>query len=533
MYTYEQRMAAVKLYLQYGRRGAPVIRELGYPDRHMLVKWVKEFESSGDLHRDLKREPKFSEAEKRKALQYYQEHGQSIVVTIKALGYPSESTFKRWLNEAFPDRKKYCVSGGAMIEFPQEIKEQAVIDLCARAGSAKEVAAAHGVSRITLYEWKKQLLGKGCNHMPRKTVSKHLPIKGECELDLQAELLSLQNEVATQELLLEELRRDVYRLQLERDILEKAGEILKKDQGINLKTLTNREKAEVIDALREKYRLKELLLVLDISKSSYCYQELCAKRPDKYAQIRTEIHVIFTSVDGRYGYRRVHAMLKKAGFRVSEKVVRKIMKEDGLSVRCVKRKKYNSYAGEISPEVANIVNRDFHADAPNVKWLTDITEFSIPAGKVYLSPMIDCFDGLAVSWSIGTSPTADLVNSMLDEAILSLKEDEHPIIHSDRGCHYRWPGWIDRMDEASLTRSMSKKGCSPDNSACEGFFGRLKNEMFYDRSWQGVSAEDFINILDAYLRWYNEDRIKESLNWMSPLEYRRSLGLCQTNTTEV
>ena len=274
-------------------------------------------------------------------------------------------------------------------------------------------------------------------------------------------------------------------------------------------------------------------MVLDISKSSYCYQELCSKRPDKYAQIRTEIHVIFTSVDGRYGYRRVHAMLKKAGFRVSEKVVRKIMKEDGLSVRCVKRKKYNSYAGEISPEVANIVNRDFHADAPNIKWLTDITEFSIPAGKVYLSPMIDCFDGLAVSWSIGTSPTADLVNSMLDEAILSLKEDEHPIIHSDRGCHYRWPGWIDRMDEASLTRSMSKKGCSPDNSACEGFFGRLKNEMFYDRSWQGVSAEDFINILDAYLRWYNEDRIKESLNWMSPLEYRRSLGLCQTNTTEV
>lgn len=157
-------------------------------------------------------------------------------------------------------------------------------------------------------------------------------------------------------------------------------------------------------------------------------------------------------------------------------------------------------------------------------WLTDITEFNIPAGKVYLSPLIDCFDGLAVSWSIGTSPSADLVNSMLDEAITTLKEDEHPIIHSDRGCHYRWPGWIDRMDDASLTRSMSKKGCSPDNSACEGFFGRLKNEMFYDRSWKNVSIDEFINTLDAYIRWYNQDRIKESLGWMSPLEYRRSLG---------
>ena len=93
--------------------------------------------------------------------------------------------------------------------------------------------------------------------------------------------------------------------------------------------------------------------------------------------------------------------------------------------------------------------------------------------------MIDCFDGLVVSWSIGISPSADLVNTMLDDAISLLNEGEHPIVHSDRGAHYRWPGWIERMNKAGLTRSMSKKGCSPDNSACEGFFGRLKNEMFY------------------------------------------------------
>ena len=107
----------------------------------------------------------------------------------------------------------------------------------------------------------------------------------------------------------------------------------------------------------------------------------------------------------------------------SEKVIRRLMKEENLAVRCVKQRKYSSYAGEISPEVANIVNRDFHAEAPNTKWLTDITEFSISAGKIYLSPITDCFDGLAVSWSIGTSPSADLVNGMLDEAISLLKEN--------------------------------------------------------------------------------------------------------------
>lgn len=114
---------------------------------------------------------------------------------------------------------------------------------------------------------------------------------------------------------------------------------------------------------------------------------------------------------------------------------------------------------------------------------------------------------------------------MLDRAISHLPEGKHPIIHSDRGCHYRWPGWIERMNRAGLTRSMSKKGCSPDNSACEGFFGRLKNEMFYGRSWQGVSLEEFIRQRDSYIHWYNEKRIKQSLGAMSPLEYRCSLGL--------
>ena len=156
---------------------------------------------------------------------------------------------------------------------------------------------------------------------------------------------------------------------------------------------------------------------------------------------------------------------------------------------------------------------------------TDLTEFHIPAGKVYLSPIIDCFDGMVISWTIGTSPDAELVNTMLDAAIETLQDGEHPILHTDRGSHYRWPGWISRMDNAGLVRSMSRKGCTPDNAACEGFFGRLKNEMFYCRSWEGASIDQFIDELESYLRWYNENRIKISLGAMSPAAYRRSLGL--------
>ena len=291
-----------------------------------------------------------------------------------------------------------------------------------------------------------------------------------------------------------------------------------------MNTLRNSEKAEIIGALRKRYRLKELLNALHMSKSSYCYQAKRLQDPDKYDALRKQIHALFRMVDGRYGYRRIHASLKNSGIVVSEKVVHRLMKQGGLMVRCIRQKKFSSYAGEISPAVPNLINRDFYADAPNTKWLTDITEFSIPAGKVCLSPIIDCFDGLVVAWSIGTSPSADLANSMLDKAIALLKE-EHPIAHSDRGGHYRWAGWIERMNTAGLTRSMSRKGCSPDNSACEGVFGRLKNEMFYGRSWKDVSLDDFMATVNNYIHWYNEDRIKESLGWMSPLEYRRSLGL--------
>lgn len=201
------------------------------------------------------------------------------------------------------------------------------------------------------------------------------------------------------------------------------------------------------------------------------------------------------------------------------------MREESMVVPFVKMKKYSSYVGEVTPAVPNLVKRNFHADAPYKLWLTDITEFHIPAGKIYLSPMVDCFDGLPVAWTIGTSPNADLANTMLDIAISTLREGEHPIVHTDRGGHYRWPGWIERMDAAGLTRSMSKKGCSPDNAACEGFHGRLKNEFFYNRDWRGVMIESFVAQLDEYLHWYSEDRIKISLNGMSPMNYRRSLGL--------
>ncbi len=308
--------------------------------------------------------------------------------------------------------------------------------------------------------------------------------------------------------------------------MKKATELLKKDLGVDLQLLSNREKTLLVGALKDFYQLPELLAQLGLARSSYFYHRARMRMTDKYLTIRQNITEIFELNRRCYGYRRLQASLAKQSVTISEKVVQRLMKQENLIVATPKRRRYRSYLGEISPAPENLINRDFQATAPNEKWLTDITEFHIPVGKVYLSPIIDCFDGLVISWSIGTKPDAELVNTMLDAAIETITgTDERPIVHSDRGAHYRWPGWLSRINEANLVRSMSRKACSPDNAACKGFFGRLKTELFYSRDWKSTTLEQFIKEVDRYIRWYNEKRIKISLGARSPIEYRNSLGI--------
>ena len=230
----------------------------------------------------------------------------------------------------------------------------------------------------------------------------------------------------------------------------------------------------------------------------------------------------FADSKGRYGYRRIKAVLKTG---VSEKVVRRIMAEEGLVAHVPKRRRYSSYEGETTPAPANLVDRDFTAERPNEKWLTDITEIKARDGKVYLSPMIDCHDGKIVAYTAGFHPNAELANRMLAEAAETLPDNARPVVHSDRGCHYRWPGWLELMERYGLTRSMSAKGCSPDNAAAEGFFGRMKTESVYPEHWEKRTRDEVLVLIDEYIHWYNHERIKQSLGWMSPVQYRQSQGM--------
>lgn len=523
MYTNEDRMKVIRLYIEYNYNARAVIRELGYPSRNRLAIWYQEYLTNGDFKSDKYKHCKYSFEQRQKAIDFYLNNGKSVQRTIKALGYPGKSTLCDWLNESVDNEKRKwsCKSSRSLVRCSHEQKEQAVKDYCTGVHTPTDLSKIYGVDPYTIYRWKDKLLGKETEtSVPKKAFAKI----GTKINNSNANADTLNKDKSTLEKEIANLQDEVRRLKLEKDILHEATKLAKKELGINLTTLNNREKAIIINALREKYLLKTLLEILHMAKSSYSYQ-IVAMSNDKYRDLRAHIKTTFNDAKSRYGYRRIHTSMKNTGITVSEKVIRRLMKDEKLVALQTQRKKFNSYKGEISPAVENIIERDFRTDIPNTKWLTDITEFRIPAGKVYLSPIIDCFDGLPISWTIGVSPDANLVNTMLDEAISILDESQRPILHSDRGSHYRWPGWIERVEKAGIIRSMSKKGCSPDNAACEGFFGRLKTEMFYGQSWVGVTIGQFIEILDDYIKWYAEKRIKISLGGLSPMEYRRSLGL--------
>ncbi|NTG18798.1 IS3 family transposase [Agrobacterium rhizogenes] len=507
MYSYADRLRAVELYIRLGKRLNATIRQLGYPTKNALRGWYREYIQHFDLRiQPVARAPKYSEAEKQAALEHYRTLDRCISATMRALGYPGRGTLTAWVREAFPETRASMVGRSWRPAYPEAVRQAGVIGLCSGDESAQQVADRLGVCRPTLYDWKDQLLGhEAPSSMKRRKSNSKVP-----ELERQ----------------LEALQRDVRQLQLEHDLLKKANELLKKGLGVDLQILSNREKTQLVDALKDTYRLSELLAQLQIARSCYFYHRTRMCLADKYAAVRHSLAEIFEANRRCYGYRRLQASLARQSVIISEKVVQRLMKQEHLVVARPRRRRFGSYLGEISPAPENLINRDFHAKAPNVKWLTDITEFQIPAGKVYLSPIIDCFDGMVISWSIGTQPDAGLVNTMLDAAIETVTDgEERPIVHSDRGAHYRWPGWLTRISEAKLVRSMSRKGCSQDNAACEGFFGRLKTELFYPRDWKAITIEQFVAEVDAYIRWYNEKRIKISLGSLSPVEYRKSLGL--------
>ena len=547
-YSRQQWDRAVGLYIRYECCAADAIHELGYPSKEALRMWYRERleeERAGVPSRRGERQRRYSEEQKRAAVDHYLECGRRLSRTMRMLGYPkSKELLMAWIDELAPGRRR--LRHGPV---PEELKRKAVVAVASGRLKSHEAAAELGVQAAVVREWKRQMLaGSKETHVTRerrerpgdgggaRPVVPDAPAVAAGSRDaagLADALASMEKRLARMQARLDELDADVERqrrekreLDVEIAIRRGALELLGKEPGADPENLTNREKTILVKQISEAQRVsvKSLLPAVGLAHSTYHYRLNAMRRPDRDAWLLPLVEEAFENSEKRYGYKRVHLELQGMGITVSAKRVMKLMTKHGMVPLFKSAKRYSSYKGELTRAPENLVNRDFHADGPNMLRVTDLTEFSIPAGKAYLSPLIDCYDGLPVAWTIGTSPNAELADGMLSDACSTLGEGDRPVIHSDRGCHYRWPEWIRICEEHKLTRSMSAKGCSPDNAAAEGFFGRLKQEFFHKRSFAGVSMDEFIGMLDDYMVWYRDKRIKTEFG-MSIMGRRRELGL--------
>ena len=193
------------------------------------------------------------------------------------------------------------------------------------------------------------------------------------------------------------------------------------------------------------------------------------------------------------------------------------MKSLGLNGK-QRKNKYKSYKGEVGKVAPNRLDRDFYAEKPYKKLVTDVTEFAVCDNKIYLSPILDLYNREIVSYSISLSPNFQQTKDMLQQLFKKLPTDAMPILHSDQGWQYQMKEFQKLLQEHNIIQSMSRKGNCLDNAAMENFFGRLKVEMFYGEKFN--STEEFVQKLHAYIAYYNNERISLKLKGLSPVQYR-------------
>lgn len=248
----------------------------------------------------------------------------------------------------------------------------------------------------------------------------------------------------------------------------------------------------------------------------YYHWRLC-HRPDPQAPLKAQIQAIFHRHQGRYGYRRVHLELRNQACYLNPKTVQKLMGQLNLK-SMVRPKRYQSYQGALGKAAPNYLSRDFKSDAPNQKWVTDVTEFNIKGQKVYLSPILDLFNQEIIAYEIADRPMLSSVLRMLQSACQRLTPEQKPVLHSDQGWQYQMAAYQKIIKERGLIQSMSRKGNCLDNAVMENWFGILKTEFFHGKRFKDLQA--FKQELKAYIDYYNHQRIKQKLKGLSPVQYR-------------
>ena len=270
-----------------------------------------------------------------------------------------------------------------------------------------------------------------------------------------------------------------------------------------------------------------------LPRSVYYYWKERIDPDTKNSDLIDAITTIYTDNHKRYGYRRITLQLRNDGWIVNHKAVKRLMSKLHL-YGITPRAKYKSYKGDFNGTVDNKLLykrvdpkkhrtdyiRDFSTSSVNEKWTTDISEFHIAAGKLYLSPILDMHSREIISYSISPSPGYMQITDMLNKAFSKFNDLSNLIFHSDQGWQYQMFHYHKALREKGITQSMSRKGNCLDNSPMENFFGKMKNEMFYGHEFEFETLEQLQKAMEEYIDYYNNKRIQVKLKGLTPCQAR-------------
>jgi len=263
------------------------------------------------------------------------------------------------------------------------------------------------------------------------------------------------------------------------------------------------------------------LKVAGVSRSTYYFETRKKDKDDKNIDLMGEIESIFSENKGTYGVVRVYKELRIRGWGTNHKKVQRLMSKMGLKVKRI-RVKYHSYMGTFGSVADDKLKRDFQAGHPNEKWTTDVTEFALPWGKSYFSPILDMHGSYLVAWDLSMSPNFEQTQRMLDEAFSKNPNLDGLVFHSDQGWQYQMKQYGEKLRSRGIIQSMSRKGNCLDNSIMESFFGTMKKEMFYGHEKDFPDFDSFYAAVSEYVDYYNNKRIKKKTKWMPPSQYREA-----------
>ena len=277
----------------------------------------------------------------------------------------------------------------------------------------------------------------------------------------------------------------------------------------------------------ENIATKKLCVLVHLNRSSY-YKWLKRKPSNsefENMQIVEWIKELYEEQNGILGYRQMTITVNREYHtNYNIKRIRRLMRILHLQSVC-RKKKYNYIKSTPEITAENILNREFYADAPNEKWLTDVTEFKYYVGdeikKLYLSAILDLYDRRIVAYKIGDSNNNQLVFDTFDEAVAN-NPNAHPLFHSDRGYQYTSKTFHAKLVAQNMRQSMSRVGRCIDNGPMEGYWGLLKSEMYYLKKFN--SKDDLTQAIDNYIHFYNTKRYQLKLHCMTPMEYHTAFA---------